>query len=178
MNFVRHDSKIFTFVTCKTRHLFLGGRKALNQRWCKQWRRAHKKESILRQVKKGHGKKTLKTERGIEGLNLQDLLRKKNETAEQRKKLASEKPSTTQKPQTKQAKKADLNARLRELRKKRKEAEEQKQSGGDKAGAKKAGAKKAAGGGKKAGAGAAASGGKKKGGGAKKGGGKKGGGKK
>ena len=60
MNFIRRDGKKLQFVTCKTRHLFLGGRKALNQRWTKSWRRAHKKESILRSVKKDKGRRTLK----------------------------------------------------------------------------------------------------------------------
>ena len=60
VEFVRRDGKKLQFVTCKTRHLFLGGRKPLNQRWTKSWRRAHKKESILRSVKKNKGRKTLK----------------------------------------------------------------------------------------------------------------------
>ena len=60
VEFVRRDGKKLIFVTCKTRHLFLGGRKALTRRWTKSWRRAHKKESILRSVKKKGGKRTLK----------------------------------------------------------------------------------------------------------------------
>merc|ERR1712060_363920 len=97
----------------------LGGRKALKLRWTKPWRRAHKKESILRSVKKDKGRKTLKSERGIEGLNLQELLRKKNESAEQRKAANASKKTVSQKPATKAGKKADLNSRLRELRKKK-----------------------------------------------------------
>merc|ERR1712019_152174 len=69
----------------------LAGRKALDHRWTKVWRRAHKKESILSSSKKSKNKRTLKSERGIEGLSLQELLRKKNESAEQRKKAVDEK---------------------------------------------------------------------------------------
>mmetsp|Transcript_25471 Transcript_25471/g.40530 ORF Transcript_25471/g.40530 Transcript_25471/m.40530 type:complete len:192 (-) Transcript_25471:23-598(-) len=169
VNFVRRDGKKFTFVSCKTRHLFLAGRKALDNRWTKAWRRAHKKESILRSVKKDKGRRTIKSERGIEGLSLQELLRRKNESAEQRKAALAKKQSgvveAPKRPTTKAAKKADLNARLRALRKKRKEAEEQKSSAPASA-PKKAQGKKKGGGGKKP---AKAAAGGKKGGGKKKG---------
>jgi len=176
LGFVNRAGKKFVFATCKNRHLFLSGRKALNQRWTKQWRRAHKKESILRQVKKGKGRRTLKSERGIEGLSLQELLKKKNESAEQRKKTADDAKKAG--PVTKAAKKADLNSRLRDLRKKRKEQGNEKEAPAGKGGAKKSGADaKKAGGAKKSGAAAAKKGGaapaaaKKKGGGKKKAGG-------
>merc|ERR1712228_1170109 len=98
----------------------------------------HIKKSILSSGKKSKNKRTLKSERGIEGLSLQELLRKKNESAEQRKKAVDQKKSV--KPVTKAAKKTDLNSRLRELRKKRKAKEEaaknkeesKDKSGGDK----------------------------------------------
>eukprot|EP00483_Globobulimina_turgida_P003004 UN03009 len=77
VSFVRRDGKKLLFLNCKNRHLFLSGRKALNHRWTKAWRRAHKKESILRSVKKDKGRRTIKSERGICGLSLQELLRKK-----------------------------------------------------------------------------------------------------
>eukprot|EP01084_Bolivina_argentea_P264398 447857_1 len=118
INFIRRDGKKLQFVTCKTKHLYLGNRKALKLRWTKAWRRAHKKESILRSVKKDKGRRTLKSERGIEGLTLQDLLRKKNQSAQDRKQNVDNVPKI--KPQSKNAKKQDLNSRLRELRKKRK----------------------------------------------------------
>merc|ERR1712129_580068 len=95
---------------------------------------------------KSKNKRTLKSERGIEGLSLQDLLRKTNESAEQRKKAIDErkKANAGNKQQTKQGRKADLNARLRELRKKKKQKEaaaskpvEDAKSGGAKKGAKK-----------------------------------------
>merc|ERR1712154_701892 len=119
VNFVRRDGKKLLFINCKTRHLFLAGRKALDHRWTKVWRRAHKKESILSSSKKSKNKRTLKSERGIEGLSLQELLRKKNESAEARKKAVQDKKKAVaaSKPNTKVAKKADLNSRLRELRK-------------------------------------------------------------
>ena len=60
VQFIRRDGKKLEFINCKTRHLFLANRKALNSRWTKSWRRAHKKESILRSVKKNKGKKTLR----------------------------------------------------------------------------------------------------------------------
>eukprot|EP01084_Bolivina_argentea_P134258 236839_1 len=165
VSFVRRDGKKLLFVTCKTRHLFLSGRKALNHRWTKSWRRAHKKESILRQVKKDKGRRTLKSERGIEGLSLQELLRKKNQTAEQRKAAmdAKRKAAAQQKPQTRKGKKADLNSRLRELRKKRREKEEKKEEekkSGKKGGKKGSGKAKGKQGGKGKGKGK----GKKKGG--------------
>merc|ERR1712056_87703 len=99
-------------------------------------------------VKKDKGRKTLKSERGIEGLNLQELLRRKNESAEERKKAIASKKTVSQRPATKAGKKADLNSRLRELRKKRKQKDEQKTdkpSGGKKSGGanKKKGGKKA-----------------------------------
>merc|ERR1719277_488929 len=139
------DGKKLLFINCKTRHLFLAGRKALDHRWTKVWRRAHKKESILSSGKKSKNKRTLKSERGIEGLSLQDLLRKKNESAEQRKKAIQEKKKAQagNKQQTKQGRKNDLNARLRELRKKKKEKEDAENKG------KKGAAKKGKSGGKK-----------------------------
>jgi len=76
INFIRRDGKKLEFVNRKAKNLYLGDRKPLNLRWTKQWRRAHKKESILRQVKK-EKRKALKADRGIEGLSIQDLLRKK-----------------------------------------------------------------------------------------------------
>eukprot|EP00483_Globobulimina_turgida_P001389 UN01391 len=112
VSFVRRDGKKLLFLNCKNRHLFLSGRKALNHRWTKAWRRAHKKESILRSVKKDKGRRTIKSERGICGLSLQELLRKKNETVEQRKQAIQARKA--QKPATKAAKKQDLNSRLRE----------------------------------------------------------------
>merc|ERR1711920_437050 len=130
------------FINCKTRHLYLAGRKALDHRWTKVWRRAHKKESILSSGKKSRNKRTLKSERGIEGLSLQELLRKKNETADQRKKAINDKKKAVaaSKPTGKVAKKADLNSRLRELRKKRKakdESAKSKESSTEKSGGKK-----------------------------------------
>ena len=89
--YIKQNGKKLEFINRKSRNLYLGGRKPLNLRWTKAWRRAHKKESILRQVKK-EKRKHLKAERGIEGLSLQDLLRKKNETEEARK-AAREKPA-------------------------------------------------------------------------------------
>merc|ERR1712173_40852 len=127
VGFVRRDGKKLLFITCKTRHLFLAGRKALDHRWTKTWRRAHKKESILRDTKKSKNKRTLKSERGIEGLSLQELLRKKNESAEARKKGAEKKKVARPGGKPGAKKKADLNARLKELRKKRKVKEEESQ---------------------------------------------------
>merc|ERR1712129_290290 len=74
---------------------------------------------------KSKNKRTLKSERGIEGLSLQDLLQSTWESAEQRKKAIDErkKANAGNKQQTKQGRKADLNARLRELRKKKKQKE-------------------------------------------------------
>merc|ERR1712176_1251812 len=106
VNFVRRDGKKLLFINCKTRHLFLAGRKALDHRWTKVWRRAHKKEQIHSAGKKSKNKRTLKSERGIEGLSLQDLLRKKNESAEQRKKAIDErkKANAGNKQQSKEGK--------------------------------------------------------------------------
>jgi len=91
INFIRRDGKKLEFVNRKAKNLYLGDRKPLNLRWTKQWRRAHKKESILRQVKK-EKRKALKADRGIEGLSIQDLLRKKNESEDARKAIREKKP--------------------------------------------------------------------------------------
>jgi len=149
VEFVRRDGKKLKFLNCKNRHLSLGrvgrvghakknrkshnnvGRKALKLRWTKAWRRAHKKDQLMRSVRKDKNRRTLKSERGIEGLSLQELLRKKNESAAQREKAALAK-GPKQKPQSKAGKKADLNARLRQLRQARKDKEqarEDKESG-------------------------------------------------
>ena len=50
--FIRRDGKKFQFADPKMRHLFLDDRKPLKCRWNKAWRRANKKENIIRQVKK------------------------------------------------------------------------------------------------------------------------------
>ncbi|ETO12930.1 60S ribosomal protein L24 [Reticulomyxa filosa] len=104
--FIRRDARRLEFGTRKAHSLYHTDRKPLNLRWCKQWRRAHKKENTLRQVKKEKRTKLrgpspdieisqlkkkillfffspppfLRSERGIEGLSLQKLLQKKNET--------------------------------------------------------------------------------------------------
>jgi len=77
--FIRRDARKLEFGTKKAHHLYHTNRKPLNLRWCKQWRRAHKKEEALRHVKKEKRTK-LKSERGIEGLTIQKLLQKKNES--------------------------------------------------------------------------------------------------
>merc|ERR1719464_1256256 len=126
VQFVRRDGKKVTFLNCKNRHLGLAGRKALKLRWTKAWRRAHKKESILRSVRKDKGRRTVKSERGIQGMSLQELLRKKNESAAERQK-AQLKKGAQQKPQSKAGKKADLNERLRALRRARQQKEKAKE---------------------------------------------------
>jgi len=50
--FIRRDARKLEFVTRKAHSLYHTDRKPLKLRWCKQWRRAHKKETTLRQVKK------------------------------------------------------------------------------------------------------------------------------
>jgi len=88
--FIRRDARKLEFVTRKAHSLYHTDRKPLKLRWCKQWRRAHKKETTLRQVKKEKRSK-LKSERGIEGLSLQKLLQKKNESEIDRNKIREKK---------------------------------------------------------------------------------------
>lgn len=113
VTFIRRDGRKFQFLDPKMRHLFLGDRKPLKCRWNKQWRRANKKETILRQVKK-EKRRTIRQDRGIEGLTLQDLLQKKNANAEQRKAERNKKAAEV-KGKNKN-KKTSIKQRLKELR--------------------------------------------------------------
>merc|ERR1712087_307814 len=100
-------------------------RKALSYRWTKAWRRAHKKETVLKATKKmGVNKETMKSERGVVGLSIQDLMRKRDETADEREKMrkaAAQRKANQAKgpPVGKKAKKDDLKRRLAALKKKK-----------------------------------------------------------
>merc|ERR1719486_1427612 len=109
------------FGSRKGRRLLLVGRKALKYRYTKIWRRAHKKESVLKSTKKTAKKKTLKSERGVVGMSIQDLMRKREETTDDREKLreAALKRKAAQQPQGAKQKKQDLKARLKALNRKR-----------------------------------------------------------
>jgi large subunit ribosomal protein L24e len=132
--YIKQNGKKLEFINRKSRNLYLGGRKPLNLRWTKAWRRAHKKESILRQVKK-EKRKHLKAERGIEGLSLQDLLRKKNETEESRK-AAREKPAVVGGGGAVDDKKLSLRQRLKALKQKQSKQQTTEKGGATGKGAK------------------------------------------
>ena len=59
LNFVRKDMKLMEYSRKKNHSLHTTDRKALNLRWTKIWRRAHKKESV-RQSNKKEKKRTVK----------------------------------------------------------------------------------------------------------------------
>merc|ERR1719198_2946246 len=100
----------------------LRGKKALHLRHTKIWRRAHKKEAILKTQKRTTKEKTIKSERGVVGMSIQDLMRKKEATEEQREKMrgAAEKRKGLT-GNHKKKRKEDLNKRLKEMRKEKEE---------------------------------------------------------
>jgi len=129
VQFVRRDGKMFQFLKPKYRRYLLANRRALKYRWTKTWRRAHKKESILRTNRKGGKKKTLKSERGVKGMSIQDLMLKKEATADERQKMREAAKGRKAATGSKAEKKADLKGRLRALRQKKKQEASEKEKG-------------------------------------------------
>merc|ERR1719262_1659352 len=85
ISFVKKDGKLLTFIDSKTRRLACyEKKKAAKLCWTKNWRRLNKKETQTRETRKVR-KRTVKVQKAIEGLSLQDILKKRNQADPNRK---------------------------------------------------------------------------------------------
>jgi len=80
---VSKDGKINTFISKKSRRLFLRKVKAQRIRWTTAWRRLNKKIKTEEFAKKKK-KKAVKFQKGIVGISLEEIKRKRNEKPEVR----------------------------------------------------------------------------------------------
>ncbi len=81
--FVSKDGKTNTFINKKSRNLYLRKVKAQKIRWTTAWRRLNKKIKTEEFAKKKK-RKAVKIQKGIVGLSLEEIKRKRNEKPEAR----------------------------------------------------------------------------------------------
>ena len=102
---VRKDGKLLSFLNQKGLSLYLQKKKNLKLVWTQAWRRAHKKGKVEAVARK-RVKRAAKTFKAIQGLAIDDLKKKRSVTAE--------------------AKKAQRDQSIRELKEKKRKATEDK----------------------------------------------------
>ncbi|KAL7009627.1 60S ribosomal protein L24 [Cystobasidiomycetes sp. EMM_F5] len=81
--FVRTDSKAFRFVASKEESLFRQRKNPRKLAWTQIYRRVNKK-GVSEEVAKKRSRRTVKVQRGIAGLSLDDIKRKRTQPAEAR----------------------------------------------------------------------------------------------
>ncbi|KZT53617.1 hypothetical protein CALCODRAFT_500946 [Calocera cornea HHB12733] len=104
--FVRGDSKVFRFSTSKNASLFLQRKNPRKISWTVLYRRMHKK-GTTEEVAKKRGRKTVKHQRGVVGVDLATLMARRTEGKEIREKARSD--AITKAKEEKKAKEAKKN---------------------------------------------------------------------
>ena len=106
--FVAKDGKVFYFISKKTLSLYLHKKKAVKLTWTQAWRRFNKKLKVD-DIAKRRTKKTVKVQKAIVGMSLEEIRRRRAENEGERdKKLDQAKKEVKDRQKKKiEAKKSD-----------------------------------------------------------------------
>ena len=124
--FVSKDGKTNTFINKKSRRLFLRKVKAQRIRWTTAWRRLNKKIKTEEFAKKKK-KRAVRIQKGIVGLSLEDLKRRRAEKPEVR---AAQREQALR--EIKERRQKELDAKKKTAAPKDKKAEQKATKGADK----------------------------------------------
>jgi large subunit ribosomal protein L24e len=81
--FAAKDGKVYYFISNKVASLFHQRKKAVKLTWTQAWRRFNKKIKVD-EISKRRTRKTTRVQKAIVGMNLDEIMRRKNEKPEER----------------------------------------------------------------------------------------------